>query len=37
VSNIATVQSLYEAFGRGDIPAILDMQADDVTWETWDG
>jgi len=37
VSNIATVQSLYEAFGRGDIPAILDMQSDDVTWETWDG
>jgi hypothetical protein len=37
VSNIATVQSLYEAFGRGDIPAILDMQSDEVTWEAWDG
>jgi ketosteroid isomerase-like protein len=37
MSNIATVQSIYEAFGRGDIPAILDRLADDVVWEAWDG
>ena len=35
MSNIATVQSLYEAFGRGDVPAILDRLADDVSWEAW--
>ena len=35
MSNIATVQSVYEAFGRGDIPAILDMISDDVAWEDW--
>jgi uncharacterized protein len=33
--NLATVQDLYEAFGRGDVPAILDMLADDVAWEQW--
>jgi len=32
---IATVASLYEAFGRGDIPAILDHLADDIQWEPW--
>jgi hypothetical protein len=31
--NIATVQAIYEAFGRGDVPAILDRLADDVEWE----
>jgi hypothetical protein len=29
MSNLATVQGIYEAFGRGDIPAILDAVADD--------
>ena len=33
--HVATVQSIYEAFGRGDIPAILDKLADDVRWEEW--
>lgn len=33
MSNIATVQSIYAAFGRGDIPAILEHLADDVIWE----
>lgn len=28
-----TVQAIYAAFGRGDIPAILDKLADDVVWE----
>jgi uncharacterized protein len=35
MSNIATVQSIYEAFGNGDIPAILDRIAEDVDWEGW--
>lgn len=33
MSNVQTVQSIYEAFGRGDIPAIIDRLADDVAWE----
>jgi len=33
MSNLATVQSVYEAFGEGDIPAILDVIADDCEWE----
>jgi ketosteroid isomerase-like protein len=35
MSNVATVQSMYEAFGKGDIPAILDKLAEDVAWEAW--
>src|SRR5262245_23874033 len=35
MSNSQAVQSIYEAFGRGDIPAILDALADDVRWEHW--
>ena len=31
--NTATVASIYEAFGTGDIPAILETLADDVRWE----
>jgi ketosteroid isomerase-like protein len=33
VDHIATVQAIYEAFGRGDIPAILERLAADVDWE----
>jgi hypothetical protein len=33
MSNIRTVQDIYAAFGRGDIPAILDKLADDVDWD----
>jgi ketosteroid isomerase-like protein len=36
VSNIGVVQDIYEAFGRGDVPAILAALADDVSWERWD-
>jgi ketosteroid isomerase-like protein len=32
--NVKTVQSLYEAFGRGDVPAILDALTDDVDWSS---
>jgi ketosteroid isomerase-like protein len=31
--NVATVQTIYEAFGRGDVPAILARLADDVAWD----
>ena len=34
--NIALVRSLYEAFGRGDVPAILETMSHDVVWEAWD-
>lgn len=30
--NIKTIQAVYEAFGRGDVGAILDAVADDVDW-----
>ena len=30
--NVQTVQSLYAAFGRGDVPAILDRVADNTHW-----
>ena len=30
--NVKTVLDLYAAFGRGDVPAILDLLADDVDW-----
>ena len=36
MSNLSTVQAIYQAFGQGDIPAILDLMADDVAWEAWD-
>ena len=29
------VQDIYEAFGRGDVPAILGPLADDVRWDHW--
>ena len=36
--NVETVQSAYAAFGRGDIPGILALLADDVRWEhDWGG
>jgi len=33
--NLGVVQGIYEAFGRGDVPAILATLADDVRWEDW--
>ena len=29
---VEIIQGLYAAFGRGDVPALLDMVADDVQW-----
>ncbi len=31
--NMKTVVLIYEAFGRGDVPAILECLADDVEWD----
>ena len=33
MANIGTVQKIYEAFGKGDIPSILGHLSDDVEWE----
>ena len=33
-TNVAVVQQAYEAFGRGDIPAVLEFLTDDVEWTT---
>ena len=33
MSNIETVQEIYAAIGRGDIPAVLEVLADSVEWE----
>ena len=33
MSHADTVQQIYKAFGRGDIPAILARLSDDVEWE----
>jgi ketosteroid isomerase-like protein len=30
--NIKTIQTIYEAFGRGDVAAILETLTDDVDW-----
>jgi len=31
-TNIKTIAQIYEAFGRGDVAAILDSVTDDVDW-----
>lgn len=31
-SNLTLIQDLYGAFGRGDLPAVLDALTPDVTW-----
>ena len=32
-SGAEVVQEAYDAFGRGDIPAVLELVADDVKWD----
>jgi len=34
VSNVDTVKQIYEAFGRGDVAAILEKLDEDVEWDT---
>lgn len=31
--NVATVKGIYEAFGRGDVAAVLGALAEDVVWD----
>ncbi len=33
MAHLQTVQQIYEAFGRGDVPVILAKLAQDVDWE----
>ena len=35
--NIALVRSLYEAFGKGDVPTVLGGFADDIEWNEAEG
>ena len=32
--HIETARQMYEAFGRGDVQAILDRGTDDIDWST---
>jgi ketosteroid isomerase-like protein len=34
-ANLSLVGGVYEAFGRGDVDAILQVVADDCEWESW--
>ena len=31
-TNVSVIEGMYEAFGRGDLPAVIDALADDVDW-----
>lgn len=35
--HVATIHRIYEAFGKGDIPAVISYLADDVAWDPWTG
>lgn len=35
-ANLAAVKDIYDAFGRGDIPAILGKIAPGCRWESWE-
>ncbi len=35
LTNLATVQAIYEAFGKGDISTIMTHISDEVIWEAW--
>jgi ketosteroid isomerase-like protein len=35
MSNVETMQQIYEAFRSGDIPEIIERLAEDVRWEQW--
>jgi ketosteroid isomerase-like protein len=34
MSNVDTVKQIYDAFGRGDVPAIIDKLDENVEWDT---
>lgn len=33
MSNLETAQAIYDSFGRGDVPAILEHLDDDIEWD----
>jgi len=35
--NVEPVRSLYEAFGRGDVPGVLGAMTDDMVWHEAEG
>jgi len=35
--NLAVIQSLYQAFAKGDVPAVLGSMAPDMEWREADG
>ena len=37
MSNLTTVQDMYDAFSKGDVPSILGHLADDVVWDMEQG
>jgi uncharacterized protein len=34
-NQLATIQAIYEAFGKGDVPTILSYLDEGVEWEAW--
>ena len=36
MGNVQAVQKIYESFGKGDVPAILECMAEGVEWEQWE-
>lgn len=34
-NNVSTLKTIYEAFGKGDIPTVINHLSDDVQWEQW--
>ncbi len=37
MTNIEACQAMYQAFGRGDVPAILGHMADTIAFDDWTG
>ena len=35
-NHLRTVETIYAAFGRGDVKEMLAMLAEDVAWEAWE-
>lgn len=35
MNNLATAKTMYEAFGRGDVPSILARLSEKVSWDEW--
>jgi ketosteroid isomerase-like protein len=34
MDKVETIKQIYEAFGKGDIPTIIDKLDEDVAWDT---